>query len=95
MEKIKKKVGKKKKWRCRGSNPGPLACEASALPLSYIPNHANFLSNSTIFKQTCCTLTDDDALNIYCTLVVQPKDSKPSQGEGSRTMTLDHDIELK
>ena len=27
-----------KKWRCRGLNPGPLACEASALPLSYIPN---------------------------------------------------------
>ena len=24
-------------WRCRGLNPGPLACEASALPLSYIP----------------------------------------------------------
>lgn len=24
-------------WRCRGLNPGPLACKASALPLSYIP----------------------------------------------------------
>ena len=24
-------------WRCRGSNPGPLTCEASALPLSHIP----------------------------------------------------------
>ena len=24
-------------WRHRGSNPGHLACEASALPLSYIP----------------------------------------------------------
>ena len=24
-------------WRCRDLNPGPLTCEASALPLSYIP----------------------------------------------------------
>ena len=24
-------------WRCRGSNPGPHACKAGALPLSYIP----------------------------------------------------------
>ena len=28
----------KRKWRCGGSNPGPLACKASALPLSYIPS---------------------------------------------------------
>ena len=28
---------KKYSWRRRGSNPGPLACEASALPLSYVP----------------------------------------------------------
>ena len=28
---------KKEMWRHRGSNPGHLACEASALPLSYIP----------------------------------------------------------
>ena len=27
----------KELWRHRGSNPGHLACEASALPLSYIP----------------------------------------------------------
>ena len=26
-------------WRCRDLNPGPLTCEASALPLSYIPAH--------------------------------------------------------
>ena len=26
------------KWRCGVSNPGPLACKASALPLSYTPN---------------------------------------------------------
>ena len=25
-------------WRCRDLNPGPLTCEASALPLSYVPN---------------------------------------------------------
>jgi|TARA_B110001454_G_scaffold79971_1_gene77248 hypothetical protein len=28
---------KQKEWRCGESNPGPLTCEASALPLSYIP----------------------------------------------------------
>ena len=28
---------KKLFWRCRGLNPGPLTCKASALPLSYIP----------------------------------------------------------
>jgi hypothetical protein len=28
---------KKKNWSCGGSNPGPLTCEASALPLSYNP----------------------------------------------------------
>ena len=33
LEKRKKKV----EWRYRGSNPRPLACKASALPLSYIP----------------------------------------------------------
>lgn len=27
----------KQAWRCRDLNPGPLTCEASALPLSYIP----------------------------------------------------------
>ena len=27
----------KRVWRHRGSNPGHLTCEASALPLSYIP----------------------------------------------------------
>ena len=27
----------KKSWRCGESNPGPIACEAIALPLSYIP----------------------------------------------------------
>ena len=29
-------------WRRRGSNPGPLACEASALPLSYVPSTVQF-----------------------------------------------------
>ena len=28
---------KNQNWRCGGSNPGPLTCKASALPLSYIP----------------------------------------------------------
>ena len=28
----------RKAWRCWGLNPGPLTCEASALPLSYIPS---------------------------------------------------------
>lgn len=38
MSAVRRKKGRKKKWRCRGLNPGPLTCEASALPLSYIPN---------------------------------------------------------
>ena len=33
----KNKEKKKSEWRYRGSNPRPLACKASALPLSYIP----------------------------------------------------------
>ena len=38
----KRKQGKKiyiqeKKWRCGVSNPGPSACKADALPLSYTP----------------------------------------------------------
>ena len=28
--------GKKIKWRCRGSNPGPFTCKANAVPLTYI-----------------------------------------------------------
>ena len=32
----KKCNGKKIKWKCRGSNPGPFACKANAVPLSYI-----------------------------------------------------------
>ena len=28
---------REKNWRCRGSNPGPSACKADALPLSHIP----------------------------------------------------------
>ena len=28
--------GKKIKWRCRGSNPGPFTCKANAVPLSYM-----------------------------------------------------------
>ena len=31
------KFRQEKRWRCGESNPGPLTCEASALPLSYIP----------------------------------------------------------
>ena len=30
----------KRPWRCWGLNPGPLACKASALLLSYIPLHS-------------------------------------------------------
>ena len=29
-------------WRCRGSNPGPLACKASALPLSHTPQRRTY-----------------------------------------------------
>ena len=30
-------VAKDRSWRCWGSIPGPIACKAIALPLSYIP----------------------------------------------------------
>ena len=33
----KAKPGFKKKWKCWDSNPGPPACKAGALPLSYTP----------------------------------------------------------
>ena len=32
-----------KKWRCRGSNPVPLACKASALPFELHPQPACLL----------------------------------------------------
>ena len=32
----KKCNGKKIKWRCQGSNPGPFTCKANAVPLRYI-----------------------------------------------------------
>ena len=38
----------KKLWRCRDLNPGPLTCEASALPLSYIPNDNAYCSTNSI-----------------------------------------------
>lgn len=31
-------IKKNEKWRCGVSNPGPRACKARALPLSYIPS---------------------------------------------------------
>ena len=41
----------KRPWRHRGLNPGPLTCEASALPLSYIPTkYLLYLTNLTICK---------------------------------------------
>ena len=41
----------KRPWRHRGLNPGPLTCEASALPLSYIPTkYLLYLTNVTICK---------------------------------------------
>ena len=44
-----KKMNKGKKWRYRGSNPRPLACKASALPLSYIPIAEHPTNNLTIY----------------------------------------------
>ena len=46
----KKKKKKKKKWRCGVSNPGPLACKASALPLSYTPAHSHKVNKSIIYS---------------------------------------------
>ena len=49
-------------WRCGGSNPRPSACEADALPLSYIPCSyllllpLTFVKNSAkiLFSDFCC-----------------------------------------
>ena len=37
------------KWRYGESNPGPLACEASALPLSYIPERTKNGKNLSLY----------------------------------------------
>ena len=39
QSKWEKKEKKKNLWRCGGSIPGPSACKADALPLSYIPKY--------------------------------------------------------
>ena len=39
-----------KKWRCGVSNPGPLACKASALPLSYTPAHSHDGNKNIIYS---------------------------------------------
>ena len=36
-------------WRYGESNPGPLACEASALPLSYIPERTKNGKNLSLY----------------------------------------------
>lgn len=36
----------KRKWTCRDSNPGPSACKADALPLSYRPSRLNLVNKS-------------------------------------------------
>ena len=38
------------KWRCGVSNPGPLACKASALPLSYTPAHIQKVNKNIIYS---------------------------------------------
>ena len=46
-------------WRCRGLNPRPLTCEASALPLSYIPCNSTCAESDQIkgiFGLSCETL---------------------------------------
>ena len=41
----------KSQWRCRDLNPGPLTCEASALPLSYIPSsESSGVKSSNAFR---------------------------------------------
>ena len=49
------------KWRCGVSNPGPLACKASALPLSYTPSirvcwYCREISESTRSLLACTQL---------------------------------------
>ena len=48
---IETKIKREKiKWRYGESNPGPLACEASALPLSYIPERTKMGKNFSIYS---------------------------------------------
>ena len=44
-----KNYSEKKYWRYRGSNPRPLACKASALPLSYIPSATGSVDGMLLF----------------------------------------------
>ena len=39
-------------WRCRGLNPRPSACEADALPLSYIPMYHKLLQAFALNERT-------------------------------------------
>lgn len=58
-------LSKKPKWRCRGSNPGPHACQACALPLSY-PSPWKFLSTGfsvVILALLTCRLCNDTAFS--------------------------------
>ena len=59
----------RKKWRYRGSNPRPLACKASALPLSYIPIAEHPTNNLTIYD--VCARSARDAAR--CHSNVYPK----------------------
>jgi hypothetical protein len=45
--------GAKENWRYRGSNSRPLTCEASALPLSYIPFLRTFGQNQHSILPHC------------------------------------------
>ena len=54
----------KKKWRSRWSKSGPLACKASALPLSHIPGYINAskmrtVNISTLVFQTIMSVIDN------------------------------------
>ena len=52
-----------KAWRCRGLNPGPLTCKASALPLSYIPCAPNSQKlNGSSREESCVPLDVQDAI---------------------------------
>ncbi|KFD54863.1 hypothetical protein M514_04297 [Trichuris suis] len=60
-------------WSCGGLNPGPSACKADALPLSYSPaypfNDVNHVDTATADFADVCTLHDQQFLGYLLPIV--------------------------
>ena len=69
FNKMKSGDEKSEKWRCWGLNPGPPACEAGALPLSYIPHwqphNRNLPHHTCVFGIASRALFDTDSFESF------------------------------